>query len=103
MTDISVTELAALADPVVVDVREPYEFEAAHAAGAIHIPLGELSERLGEVPRESTVYVICAAGGRSLQGATFLERNGVEAVNVTGGMNAWQQAGLPTALDGVRP
>jgi len=102
MTDISVTELAALADPVVVDVREPYEFEAGHAAGAIHIPLGDLSERLGEVPRETPVYVICAAGGRSLQGAAFLERNGVEAVNVTGGMNAWQQAGLPTALDGTR-
>ena len=103
MTDISVTELAALADPVVVDVREPYEFAAAHTAGAILIPLGELSARLGEVPRETPVYVICAAGGRSQQGTAFLERNGVEAVNVTGGMTAWQQAGLPTALDGTQP
>ncbi|TFD91031.1 rhodanese-like domain-containing protein [Cryobacterium lactosi] len=102
MTDISVTELAALADPVVVDVREPYEFDAGHTAGAILIPLGELSERLGEVPREAPVYVICAAGGRSQQGTTFLERNGVDAVNVTGGMTAWQQAGLPTTVDGAR-
>jgi len=103
MTDISVTELAALADPIVVDVREPYEFAAAHRAGAVLIPLGELSARLDEVPRETTVYVICAAGGRSQQAAAFLERNGVEAVNVTGGMTAWQQAGLPTALEGSRP
>jgi rhodanese-related sulfurtransferase len=102
MTDISVTELAAIADPVVVDVREPYEFDAGHPAGAILIPLGELSERLGEVPREAPVYVICAAGGRSQQGTTFLERNGVDAVNVTGGMTAWQQAGLPTTVDGAR-
>lgn len=103
MTDISVTDLAALADPVVVDVREPYEFAAGHAAGAILIPLGDLSARLAEVPLETPVYVICAAGGRSLQGAAFLERNGVEAVNVTGGMTAWQQAGLPTALEGNQP
>jgi rhodanese-related sulfurtransferase len=96
MTEISVTDLSALPDPIVIDVREAFEWEAGHAAAAIHIPLGELSERVGEVPREAPVYVICAAGGRSLQGAAFLERQGVEAVNVTGGMNAWQQAGLPT-------
>lgn len=98
MTDITVTELAGLADPVVIDVREPWEVAAAHAAGVIPIPLGELSDRLAEVPREDTVYVICAAGGRSQQGAAFLEWHGIEAVNVTGGMNAWQQANLPTIL-----
>jgi len=101
MTDISVTELAALADPVVVDVREPYEFAAGHAAGAILIPLGELTGRLDEVPQDTPVYVICAAGGRSQQGAAFLAGNGVDAVNVTGGMTAWQQAGLPTAVKGA--
>ena len=99
MTDISVTELAMLADPVVIDVREPHEWEAGHAAAAIHIPLGDLAARVGEVPTEAPVYVICAAGGRSLQGAAFLERHGLEAINVTGGMNAWQQAGLPTVQD----
>jgi rhodanese-related sulfurtransferase len=101
MTDISVTELSALTAPVVIDVREAYEWEAGHAAAAIHIPLGDLDARVGEVPREAPVYVICAAGGRSLQGAAFLERHGVQAVNVTGGMNAWQQAGLPTITDGA--
>jgi len=99
MTDITVTELAGMTDPVVVDVRESYEFEAGHAAGALLIPLGELGRRLVEVPRGAPVYVICAAGGRSLQGAALLERHGIEAVNVTGGMNAWQQAGL-TAVQG---
>ncbi|MET0954564.1 MAG: rhodanese-like domain-containing protein [Cryobacterium sp.] len=102
MTDISVTELAALNDTVVIDVREPWEFAAGHADGAILIPLGELSERLAEVPRDDTVYVICAAGGRSQKGAAFLEWNGVEAVNVTGGMTAWQQAGLPTVQDAAQ-
>jgi rhodanese-related sulfurtransferase len=95
MTDISVTELSALPDPTVIDVREPYEWEAAHAAGAIHIPLGDLPARLTEVPTGVPVHVICAAGGRSLQGAAFLEQNGLTAINVTGGMAAWQQAGLP--------
>jgi rhodanese-related sulfurtransferase len=96
MTEISVTELALLPDPVLVDVREPFEWEAGHAAAAIHIPLGELAERVGEVPGAGPVYVICAAGGRSLQGAAFLEQQGREAINVAGGMNSWQQAGLPT-------
>lgn len=97
MTDISVTDLAALSEPVIIDVREPAEYAAAHAERAVPIPLGELSERLDEVPRDRTVYVICAAGGRSQQGAAFLEWHGIDAVNVTGGMNAWQQAGLPTS------
>ena len=99
MTDISVTDLSALTDPVVIDVREPFEWEAGHAAAAIHIPLGDLVERVGEVPAVAPVYVICAVGGRSLQGAAFLESRGLEAINVTGGMNAWQQAGLPTVQD----
>lgn len=101
MSDISVTELSALPAPVVLDVREPFEWAAGHAAAAVHIPLGDLSERVGEVPVGAPVYVICAAGGRSLQGAAFLERQGIDAVNVTGGMNAWQQAGLPVVSDGA--
>lgn len=102
MTDISVTEFAGLPDPVLIDVREPHEFEAAHAQGALLIPLGQLNERLGEVPRGVPVFVVCAAGGRSQQGAALLERGGIEAVNVTGGMNAWLQAGLPTTAGSGR-
>jgi rhodanese-related sulfurtransferase len=99
MTDITVTDLSALGDGVVIDVREPFEWEAGHAAGAVHIPLGDLAARIDDVPREAPVYVICAAGGRSLQGAALLEHHGIEAVNVTGGMTAWQQAGLPVVRD----
>jgi len=101
MTDISVTDLSALPEPAVIDVREPHEWEAGHAAGAIHIPLGDLPARLGEVPLGVPVHVICAAGGRSLQGAAFLEQHGVDAINVTGGMTAWHQAGLPSVTGGV--
>jgi rhodanese-related sulfurtransferase len=99
MSDITVTDLSALGDGVVIDVREPFEWEAGHAAGAVHIPLGDLAARIDDVPREAPVYVICAAGGRSLQGAALLKRHGIEAVNVTGGMTAWQQAGLPIVRD----
>jgi rhodanese-related sulfurtransferase len=97
MTDITVAELSALSAPVLIDVRELHEFEAGHAPGATHIPLGELADRLTEVPVAGPVYLICAVGGRSQRAVDFLSQHGVEAVNVTGGTNAWQQAGLPLA------
>ncbi|KGJ72534.1 sulfurtransferase [Cryobacterium roopkundense] len=95
MTEITVTELAALSDVVVVDVRENDEYAAAHVAGVTHIPLGEVVARTGEIPEGSPVYVICAAGGRSAQAAAYLQAQGFDAVNVAGGTIAWQQAGLP--------
>jgi rhodanese-related sulfurtransferase len=95
MTEVSVTELAALESPVVIDVREPDEYAAGHAPGVIHIPMGEVVERVAEIPDDGTVYVICASGGRSARVAQYLESRDVTAVNVAGGTIAWQQAGLP--------
>lgn len=95
MTEIAVTELAALEGAVVVDVREDDEYTSAHVPGVTHIPLGEVVARVGEIPEGSPVYVICAAGGRSAQAAAYLATQGFDAVNVTGGTHAWQQAGLP--------
>ena len=94
MKEITVTELSALADPVVVDVREPWEYEAAHVPNVVHMPLGEVVARVGEISTDGPVHVICAAGGRSAQVAEYLNAHGVDAINIAGGTTAWQQAGF---------
>jgi rhodanese-related sulfurtransferase len=78
-----------------LDVRNPDEYEDKHLAGAVLIPLGELEARLDEVPKASPLYVICAAGGRSLRAAAALSDAGYEAVSVAGGTNGWQASGRP--------
>ncbi len=81
---------------VLLDVRDPHEWAAGHAVGAVHIPLTRLASRIDEVPRDRTVYVICASGNRSKVAAQILHRAGIEsAVNVRGGTIAWMRAGLP--------
>jgi len=55
------------ADVLLVDVREPEEWTAGHAPGAVHIPLGQLGARYTEIPQDGRVYVICRAGSRSNQ------------------------------------
>jgi rhodanese-related sulfurtransferase len=97
MKDITVDELATLSDPVIVDVREPDEFASGHADGAILIPLGQLAERVSEVPTGGDVFVICQSGGRSLRGQKILADAGIESTNVLGGTAAWREANLPTA------
>ena len=60
------------ADVLLVDVREPEEWTAGHAPGAVHIPLGQLGARYTEIPQDARVYVICRAGSRSNQAAHAL-------------------------------
>jgi rhodanese-related sulfurtransferase len=102
MNEITVTDLSTVSNPVIVDVREQSEYDEAHVSGVILIPLGQLEQRLAEVPAAEQVFVICAAGGRSLQAAALLAASGVPVVNVQGGTNAWQQAGLPVVSGGTR-
>ena len=91
-------------DAVLLDVRENDEWEAGHAPQAIHIPLGELAERVGEVPQDGEVYVVCRMGGRSARATVYLNQNGWDAVNVAGGMQAWHVTGLPlVAAEDVVP
>ena len=85
---------------VIVDVREPHEHERAHIEGTIDIPLGELVARIDEVPRDTTVYVLCHVGGRSAQATQYLETQGFDAVNIDGGIVEWYRAGLPVAVGG---
>jgi rhodanese-related sulfurtransferase len=102
--EVSVTEAAngQATGAVLVDVREPDEWTEVHATGAQLIPLGEVVDRLDEVPRTGTVFVICRSGARSARAAEFYRANGVDAVNVAGGTLAWVAAGLPV-LEGDEP
>jgi rhodanese-related sulfurtransferase len=76
-------------------VREPDEWEEFRAPGATLLPLGEVPERLDEVPTDGPVYVICRSGARSAKAAELLRATGVDAVNVAGGTLAWREAGNP--------
>ena len=95
--EIDVSELAArkAEDTPLIDVRRPDEFDEARVPGARLIPLGELVERIEEVPTDGTVYVICATGARSAKAAAHFRSLGIDAVNVAGGTRAWIDAGLP--------
>lgn len=80
----------------VLDVRTDPEWREGHIAGAIHIPLGHLVDRLTEIPRDRPVVTQCQVGGRSAIAASLLARAGFADVrNLAGGIEAWTQAGLP--------
>ena len=105
--DITVADLDS-SDPIpegyaLLDVREDDEWEAGHAPGAVHIPLGDLPDRVDELPDEE-LLVICRSGGRSRRAADWLNQSGFDAYNVDGGMMSWHRAGLPVASeDGSTP
>ena len=80
-----------------VDVRNPGEWSAGHIQGATHSPLGHLGRRFEEIPRDKPIVMQCAAGARSMIGASMLKARGIDRViNLTGGFGAWASAGLPT-------
>lgn len=79
----------------VFDVRQPDEYDEAHAPGVTLIPLDQVPDRVADFPTEGAVYVICKSGGRSAKAVEFLRQRGVDAVNVTGGTMAWIEAGKP--------
>lgn len=88
-------------DIVLIDVREIDEWDAGHAPGATHIPLGAL--RPEAIPAGASVLCVCRSGGRSGKATAMLRSAGVDATNVTGGMNAWSAAGLPVVRDDGHP
>jgi rhodanese-related sulfurtransferase len=85
------------ADTVLLDVRETYEYQPRRAKGAVNIPMSQLQRRNDEVPRDRDMLVICEHGVRSVQVVAYLrQRLGLaRAVNVEGGTDAWERAGLP--------
>jgi hydroxyacylglutathione hydrolase len=90
---------------VVIDVREPFEWDEGHIAGAAHLPLREAVRRAGEVPADRAKAVLCAGGLRSSTAISALRAAGVggDWYNVTGGMTAWQKAGYPSTKDAPDP
>ena len=98
MPPLSVPSVAADAVPDgawLLNVREDDEWAAGHAPRATHVPLGQLMARLGDVPADREVVVVCRVGARSLQAAAYLNAMGRRAVNLAGGMEAWAAAGRP--------
>ena len=96
---LEATMLINQKDAVVIDVREPGEFEQSHILNARNVPLGEIEARIKELERFKTkpVIVSCATGNRSGSAASVLRKHGfANVVNLAGGVAAWQQAGLPT-------
>ncbi|MGD8998895.1 MAG: rhodanese-like domain-containing protein [Granulosicoccaceae bacterium] len=83
---------------VVVDVREDKEFVEGHIINSIHIPLGNVQQRVNELKahREKPIIVSCRSGTRSNAACSMLRKNGFENVfNLKGGIMAWQNASLP--------
>src|SRR5713101_1997133 len=85
-------------DALVLDVREPVEYDHGHVPGSINLPQADLATRLDELPRDRAVFVLCQGGFRSLRAARFLKQMGFEQVaSVKGGTAAWSAAGKPLA------
>jgi rhodanese-related sulfurtransferase len=87
-----------------LDVREDDEWTAGHAPEAVHVRLGDLGARVGDLPRDREVYVICRSGARSAYAAQTLAGGGISTVNVADGMTGWAVAGRPMiSEDGAEP
>ncbi len=102
---ITVHELASMREErpelVVIDVREPFEWDEGHIEGAVHLPMGEAVRRMGEVPAGRPKAALCAGGLRSSTVISALNREGLtDWYNVIGGMTAWQKEGYPTVKSG---
>ncbi len=86
-----------------LDVREDDEWEAGHIEGAQHIPLGELGDRLAELPAGRPIVAVCRSGSRSAAAVRGLKQLGYVAQNLDGGVAAWTRAGLPLVDGAGRP
>ena len=104
--ELSVDEARARADAgaaVVLDVREVDEWDAGHVDGALWIPMADVTARQDEIPADVPLVVICRSGARSGKVAAALIQAGYDAVNVAGGLQAWEAAGHPFIAVGSGP
>jgi rhodanese-related sulfurtransferase len=82
--------------PILLDVREAFEFTELRAPDAVLMPMSAFQTRIAELPADRPIMVVCHLGGRSAAVTGFLIRAGrTDVVNVAGGMDAWERAGLP--------
>jgi rhodanese-related sulfurtransferase len=87
------------ADLTLLDVREDWELGVASVPGVVHIPMGQIADRIGELDASKETVVLCRSGRRSLEVAKFLQQNGFKTVNLAGGILAWSRdldATIPT-------
>jgi len=94
---------AVAAGAFLLDVREPDEWAAGHAPGAVHVPMRELPARSGELPRDRLIVAICRSGARSRTIGEVLAADGFEVANTIGGMRAWAAFGYDVVTDADTP
>jgi rhodanese-related sulfurtransferase len=98
VSPIQATLMINREDAIVVDVREPNEYAAGHVPHSRAMPMGQVAKRLGELDKykNKPVIVVCQSGNRSSSACNALRKGGFEKVyNLSGGIGAWEQAGLP--------
>jgi rhodanese-related sulfurtransferase len=99
---VSVSDLPD--DAVMVDVRERNEWMAGHAPDAVLIPMGDVPSQIDELPLgDGPLAVVCRSGNRSGRVVAWLSAQGIDAVNVAGGMQAWEAAGKSMVAEGGGP
>ncbi len=86
-----------------LDVRTDDEWDAGHAPAATLVTLGQLADRVDELPTDRRIVVICRSGARSGRAAEALVGAGYDAVNLAGGMQAWAALGLAVVTDAGEP
>jgi len=92
----TVNQIRERSDVLLIDVREQSEYDAGHIPGITLIPMGEIPNRLADIPKDKTVIVSCQSGRRSAQVASFLQEQGFTNVHdLDGGFSAWERAGVP--------
>ena len=93
MSSMSATEMAAYlqqASPLLLDVREPWEFEICHIEGSTNLPMGQIPQRVDDLPASDEIVVICHHGVRSQQVIRYLQgQMTASLINLDGGVDAW--------------
>jgi rhodanese-related sulfurtransferase len=89
------TAQECLDELVLLDVREPWEWQAGRIEGAVHVPMWELPSRLSELSADRPILCVCRTGHRSEEVARWLRTQGFDAHNLTGGLADWAASGLP--------
>ena len=105
LRDVSVAEALELlaSGALLLDVREQDEWEAGHAARALHIALSEVPDHVDSLPHDQLIVTVCRSGTRSARAGQFLVEQGFNVVNLDGGMIAWASADEPLASDSDTP
>lgn len=101
VTPAQALSLHEAGDVTLLDVREPEEWVKGHAAGAVHIPLGDINPTTLDTSKP--IVAVCRSGNRSGKATELLREAGIDVRNMAGGMNAWHENGLPMVTDSGAP